>query len=314
LDSQTVEEEVNYEYLKENQLFKAEGLKGVKCYPPTMSESRTNIGKILVIHSQSKGKNYENITFEKCISCAKCLPKSWIERLSKMQGDIKDGQYGLMSVLYCMRKTYFQRTKPYYETLAMLLSREKGRNWQNTRKREGGTWSEMEFNSDYYDKFDIPIYKVVDGKIDWENEENILRYEKVNLITFIDHYDPYEAIFIEGKKLKKIPTNKHGTPNPYQEHYRQIGMSLWLMKNRLKVKKIELIYHSRDDLCRFDISRAVKNHDFFLNIEEWIYDRVVRLHNFIRARIIPQKEETFLCRKCIFIRDCTDVERKKVYA
>lgn len=285
------------------------GLRGIKCYNPQLLEIPSKLGgKMILAHLKIKKDNeFQDKTFEDCQKCAKCLPTSLLKKIFASIVKINDKEYEISAILYCLRRTFYQRIKSYYIALSILLYHyEQNIKGKNSSRED--FWNQLDLRSQHMGKFSIPIYKLINGKFDWK-KENIIAYENIDLVTNTDFFDPYEGLLIERIKMKKIP-EKNDIPTIFFEHLRKIAIRFFLLKGRIKVKKIECVYYNSTEICRFDISKIVKNSRFFLDIENWIFNRLVRLHNYIKANLVPIAEPTFLCKKCNSQDDCKEIENK----
>jgi hypothetical protein len=61
----------------------------------------------------------QRISFENCINCAKCLPKEILQKIFKEfeESEFKPNSYGITELLYCLRQSYYRRTRIDYPSL-----------------------------------------------------------------------------------------------------------------------------------------------------------------------------------------------------
>ncbi|MCW3989814.1 MAG: PD-(D/E)XK nuclease family protein [Candidatus Bathyarchaeota archaeon] len=211
-----------------------------------------------------------DISFETCMECEKCLPKTLIAALKQYDFRTHPDRYNISEILRCQRQVFYDRTigpKNEYIPLEVLWMRKRGKYFETILER-----------TDINDVTGILVVDV-DG-------------QTVQIRGKLDGFSQYSKELIEVKSTR-ISVDFV----PREKDMLQLQCYVSLYKDIFKeIRGLRLVYLGMSNFKTFDIE-MVDQTDF-------ITSRVRDLHTCIVDSVLPEKEESRNCRYCVFKDEC----------
>lgn len=209
-----------------------------------------------------------NVSFERCIACAKCLPGPIIRSLiPKFKSHTNANKYSVTTLTGCLRKAYFEYNEDKYETLQSLYISKRGKGFE---------WL-----------LDSYKYLGLEASIP-------IKYDETTLYVLgqIDGYDETSEILLE---LKSTP-NLEKIKQPKLKDRLQIQCYGTIFSNVFPIKGLKIMYANMISWKDFDVQ--------LIDMTSWIKSRVIILHRSLKQRKAPAEEESPICMYCPFNSKC----------
>ncbi len=164
----------------------------------------------------------KRVKYDECINCAKCLPSPFIKLIFDTTKPYiyQENRYGVTELLWCLRRSFYERTSINYPTLHDLYILCRG----------------IMFHQFFNSLFNLKEVKI-EKNFKIENEE-------FTIVGIIDGI--WEDTMFEIKSVANLPV----FPRP--QHVVQL-QSYYTLLNSPKIKKLMIIYFSMNNFNFFTV-------------------------------------------------------------
>jgi len=243
-------------------------------------------------------KKEEIIDVEGCRECSKTnltcnIIPEYVAFLKKQINSEKNNQLSVTKLLYCPRRTYFEKVIDYMININELYEVFRG--------------SLMHSVLADYNQSDCLIEQTFSRK-----------YKDIEVSGTIDKYDMKNKILYDYKTIKSVADDKTlRWGNARLEHQVQLNLYKWLIEDKFEVKHLVLVYIGVDSILKQEVEiRTPEKKVKYKPIQE-AFDRLEILSkcwnlSFNKAKekgLIPPAEKGWICKYCRFIRECNEIER-----
>ena len=204
----------------------------------------------------------------------------------------KNNQLSITKLLYCPRRTYFEKVIDYTINVNELYEVFRGTLMHSV----------------------LAEYKNSDCLI----EQTFTRkYKDIEVSGTIDKYDMKNKILYDYKTIKNVADDRTlRWGNAKLEHQVQLNLYKWLIEDKFPVEHLVLVYIGTDSILKQEIEiRTPENKTKYKPIQE-AFNRLEVLSkcwnlSFEEAKeknLIPKAEKGWICKYCKFIKECSEVK------
>jgi CRISPR/Cas system-associated exonuclease Cas4 (RecB family) len=243
-------------------------------------------------------KIIEATQIDECYNCSKVntecnIIPEYIEWIKEQLNSEKNNELSVTKLLYCSRRTYFEKVIDYTVSIHELYE-----NWRGTL-----------------------IHKILQES---KQEDCLLeqkfsrKYKDIEVVGIIDKFDIKNKILYDYKtitgKIDDDRTLRWG--NPHLQHQIQLNLYKWLLEDKFEIRELIIVYIGADKIAKFKIDiRTPENKRKYTEIEK-AFNRLEILSKcwnlgFKEAKeknLIPSAEKDWICKYCRFVKECNEIK------
>jgi len=241
-------------------------------------------------------KKEKTVNIDECYLCSKTnlscnIIPEYVKFLEKQAKTEKNNQLSITKLLYCPRRTYFEKVIDYSINVNELYEVFRGSLMHSV----------------------LADYKQPDCIIEQTFTRN---YKDIEVSGTIDKYDMKNKILYDYKTIKSVADDRTlRWGNLKIEHQVQLNLYKWLLEDKFEVKQLVLIYIAVDSILKQDVEiRTNDNNGKYKPIQD-AFNRLevlskcwnMNLEEAKEKNLIPPAEKGWICKYCRFIRECSEI-------